>query len=90
MRYGTIPIVRATGGLEDTVTDIDSKNGNGTGIKFGPYDSKALLQAIERALKIYRDEKTWNKAVKNAMQQDFSWEKSAKEYITLYKKILKK
>lgn len=90
MRYGTIPIVRATGGLEDTVTDIDSKNGNGTGIKFSSYDSKALLQAVERALKIYRDEKTWNNAIKNAMQQDFSWEKSAKEYIALYKKILKR
>lgn len=90
MRYGTIPIVRATGGLEDTVEDVDSKNGKGTGFKFGPYDSKALLQTIERALKMYQDEKAWNKTVKYAMEQDFSWEQSAKQYITLYKKILKK
>ncbi len=90
MRYGTIPIVRATGGLDDTVEDVDSKNGKGTGFKFGPYDSKALLQAIERALKMYQDDKTWSKTVKNAMEQDFSWERSAKQYIALYKKILKK
>lgn len=90
MRYGTIPIVRATGGLDDTVVDIDSKNGKGTGIKFEQYDSKALLQAIERALKFYRDEKAWNRTVKNAMEQDFSWMHSAIEYIALYKKLLKK
>jgi len=90
MRYGTIPIVRATGGLDDTVEDINSKNGKGTGFKFEPYDSKALLEAVERALKTYQDEKTWSKTVKNAMEKDFSWERSAKQYISLYKKILKK
>ncbi len=90
MRYGTLPIVRATGGLDDTVVDIDSKNGKGTGFKFEQYDGKALLKAIERALKYYRDEKTWHRTVKNAMEQDFSWKQSAKEYIALYKKILKK
>ncbi len=90
MRYGTIPIVRATGGLDDTVIDIDSKNSKGTGFKFEKYDSNALLKAIERALNFYQDEKAWRKTVINAMEQDFSWKQSAKEYITLYKKILKK
>jgi starch synthase len=90
MRYGTIPIVRATGGLEDTVTDINPKTGKGTGFKFTPYDSKELLATIERALKVYRDQKSWGKIMKNAMEENFSWEKSAKQYISLYKKILKK
>ncbi len=90
MRYGTIPIVRATGGLDDTVDDVDLRNGKGTGFKFEPYDSKALLETIERALKAYQDEKKWNKIVKQAMEKDFSWERSAKQYISLYKKLLKK
>jgi starch synthase len=90
MRYGTIPIVRATGGLDDTVEDFDPKNGKGTGFKFVPYDGRALLQTIKRALSLFQDEKAWNKTIRNAMEQDFSWEKSAKQYIALYKKILKK
>jgi starch synthase len=90
MRYGTIPIVRATGGLDDTVEDFDPKNGKGTGFKFEPYDGKALLQTIKRALSVFQNEKAWNKTIRNAMEQDFSWEKSAKQYIALYKRILKK
>lgn len=90
MRYGTIPIVRATGGLEDTVIDADANGAEGTGFKFEKYDGKAMMHAIDRALKAYQDQKRWNKIIKNAMEQDFSWERSAKEYVSLYKKLLKK
>ncbi len=90
MRYGTIPIVRATGGLDDTVTDFVPKTGQGTGFKFVPYDSRELLAAVERAIKIFQDQKIWSKIMKNAMEENFSWEKSAREYVSLYRKILKK
>jgi starch synthase len=90
MRYGTIPIVRATGGLEDTVIDFGQSTTKGTGFKFEPYEGKALLETIERALKVFADDKQWTKLMKNAMEQDFSWERSAKQYISLYKNILKK
>lgn len=83
MRYGTVPIVRATGGLEDTV---DSQ----VGFKFKKYDSDILKQTIKKALKIYGTEpKKWNQLVKNCMRKDFSWNKSAQEYIKIYKKIVK-
>jgi starch synthase len=90
MRYGTIPIVRATGGLDDTVVDVNGASPAGTGFKFEPYEGKILLQTIDRALKVYKDKKLWNRIIKNAMEQDFSWERSAKQYVSLYRKILKK
>ncbi|HLF19776.1 MAG TPA: glycogen synthase GlgA [Bacteroidota bacterium] len=88
MRYGTLPIVRATGGLDDTVEDY-SGNGKGTGFKFEKYDSKELLKAIHRALKVYQQTDEWKKVMRNGMQRDFSWEHSAKKYINLYKDLLK-
>jgi len=88
MRYGTVPIVRATGGLDDTVEDY-STGGKGTGFKFEKYDSKELLKAIQRALKVYQQPEEWKKIMRNGMQKDFSWEHSAKKYINLYKDLLK-
>ncbi len=88
MKYGTIPVVRATGGLDDTVEDYSS-NGKGTGFKFEKYDSKELLKAIQRAIKIYHQPDEWKKLIRNAMQKDFSWEQSAKKYVNLYKELLK-
>jgi starch synthase len=90
LRYGTIPIVRATGGLEDTIEDYDPATGNGSGFKFSRYEAKELLKAIERALAAYTDQNAWRKMMKQAMQKDFSWETSAKKYITLYKNVLKR
>ena len=88
MRYGTVPIVRATGGLDDTVEDYAS-NGKGTGFKFEKYDSKELLKAIQRAVKVYNQPEEWKKLIRNGMQKDFSWKNSAKKYVSLYRELLK-
>ncbi|MFH0991767.1 MAG: glycogen synthase GlgA [bacterium] len=88
MRYGTVPVVRATGGLDDTVEDY-SGSGKGTGFKFNHYDSKDLLKAIQRALKVYHQPEEWKKLMRNGMVKDFSWEHSAKKYVNLYKELLK-
>jgi len=87
LKYGTVPIVRATGGLDDTIQDVAS-GGSGTGFKFNKYDSKELLKAIQRAVKIYHDQKTWQKIMRNGMAKDFSWESSARKYINLYRSLL--
>lgn len=90
MKYGTIPVVRSTGGLKDTVTPFDSKKGTGTGFRFDDYSSDELAGTIAEAVKVYRDKKNWDKLVSNAMNADFSWKQSADKYIAMYKKALKK
>ena len=84
LRYGTVPVVRATGGLDDTIQDFDAQNGQGTGFKFEAYDGQALLACIRRALGTYRDAKAWKKLAANGMAKDFSWKASATEYVQLY------
>ncbi|MEX0602081.1 MAG: glycogen synthase GlgA [Bacteroidota bacterium] len=88
MRYGTVPLVRATGGLDDTVEDY-AEGGKGTGFKFDKFDSKELLKTIQRALKVYHQPEEWKKLMRNGMARDFSWENSAKKYVNLYKELLK-
>ena len=88
MRYGTIPIVRATGGLDDTVEDY-AGNGKGTGFKFEKYDGKELLKAVQRAVKTFQQQEEWKKLMRNGMLKDFSWEHSAREYVTLYRELVK-
>lgn len=88
MRYGTVPIVRSTGGLDDTVEDHEG-NGKGTGIKFEKYDAKELIKAVQRATKIYQQPDEWKKLMRNGMGKDFSWEHSARKYVGLYKGLLK-
>ena len=87
LRYGTIPIVRATGGLSDTVNEFDSKTEKGNGFLFGPYEVPALLQALDRALNSLRQKKEWSTIMKNAMAADFSWARSARLYADLYHRI---
>jgi starch synthase len=85
LRYGTIPIVRATGGLAETITDFNADNKNGNGFSFGEFSSDALLEAVERALEVYENmPDTWKQLVRKAMEQDFSWNKSAVKYMDLY------
>ena len=86
LRYGTIPIVFNTGGLADTVTDWDGKNGDG--FVFYHYTSRDLINIIEKSVKNYRDKKTWKKIVNNAMEKDYSWSNSAEKYLNLYTLIL--
>ncbi|MBI2676486.1 MAG: glycogen synthase [Candidatus Yanofskybacteria bacterium] len=83
MRYGAIPIVRKTGGLADTVTDYYPGIDHGTGFVFEKYNSYAFLIAIVRAWQAYRNKKEWSSLIKRVMSQDFSWKKSAKDYVKL-------
>jgi starch synthase len=84
LRYGTVPIVRATGGLDDTIQNYEPQTRQGTGIKFETYSSLALLQAVRQALKLHRETKVWQGIQKNGMSKDFSWKVSAQAYVTLY------
>lgn len=81
-RYGTVPLVRETGGLYDSIKDIGWEGG-GNGFTFAPYSAWELLQAVSRAVEYYRDGEKWTALVKKVMRWDFSWKKSAKEYIRL-------
>ena len=89
MRYGTVPIVRATGGLDDTVQQFNPQNGTGTGFKFGPYQAGALLEKIREALYFYARPEQWQKIQHNGMSVDNSWDAAAKKYIELYEEIMK-
>jgi starch synthase len=86
MRYGTLPLVRATGGLADTVTDMAS--GAGTGFRFEWYAADALISAFERAIDLYRQPDTWCAAMQRAMRSDFWWTASARRYGELYECII--
>jgi starch synthase len=90
LKYGTVPIVRATGGLDDTIEEIDEASGTGTGFKFTKYDGAELLKTIQRAIRVFADETVWRKIVRNGMSKDFSWESSAKKYLHLYRSLVKK
>ena len=85
LRYGTLPVVRATGGLDDTVIDKDAPGGGGTGFKFRDYTTEALLAALRRALETYRQPDEWQLMQRTAMRQDFSWDVSAREYVKVYR-----
>jgi starch synthase len=86
LRYGTVPVVRAVGGLDDTVEDYDGWN-RGTGFKFRDYAPAALLLAVRRALDAHRDKKAWRGLVTRGMAQDFSWDRSAERYEALYEAL---
>ena len=94
LRYGTVPIVRKTGGLADTVLDWNELKKrceeSGTGFTFAKYDGKRLLSAFRRAVKTFKNKNTWRIIQVNGMQKDYSWEHSAKEYLNLYKKAKEK
>jgi starch synthase len=84
LRYGTVPIVRAIGGLDDTVQRFVARTRQGTGFKFESYDGTALLECIRTALRTFRDEPAWRALQTNGMNKDYSWKASASAYVTLY------
>jgi starch synthase len=84
LRYGTVPVVRATGGLDDTIQNFDPQTQQGTGFKFEEYDGNALLECLRTTLKMYQSENTWQTIQRNGMAKDFSWKTSAASYVTLY------
>jgi starch synthase len=88
LRYGTVPIVRATGGLDDSVADAGPSNSEGTGFKFIPYLPVALRAAIERAVAAYKESASWKALQTRGMQEDFSWDRSAGEYVKLYERAI--
>jgi starch synthase len=90
LRYGTIPIVRRTGGLADTIVDAtpaNVKKGSATGFMFDPPTPEAFTEAVERALAAWKDSKTWSRLVQSAMKKDFTWGPSAKRYIEVFKSL---
>ena len=87
MRYGTIPIVHTVGGLKDTVTPYNPEEGTGRGITFNSFNADDMFNAIERACGLFSDKQHFLNVKKNAMAGDYSWSKSAKEYVDLYKSI---
>lgn len=87
LKYGTIPIVRTTGGLADTVVEFDPENDVGNGFVFEKYSSKQMLRAIKKAINLYADQKVWQQLMKKGMRQNFSWQTSAEKYVKLYLKL---
>jgi starch synthase len=87
MRYGTVPVVRAVGGLVDTVRPYNASNGQGTGFLFSEYTPGAMLDALGRAISAFENRKIWTRLQKNGMRADFSWDRSAAEYVKMYKRI---
>ncbi|WP_432404382.1 glycogen synthase GlgA [Wukongibacter sp. M2B1] len=87
LRYGTLPIVRETGGLKDTVIPYNEYTGKGNGFSFTNYNAHDMLYTIKRALGFYEDKNTWKKIVSNAMNGDYSWRRSAEAYKGLYEKL---
>jgi starch synthase len=88
MRYGTVPIVRATGGLDDTVQQFDPRDGTGNGFKFQAYSGGALLEKIREALYFYGQRETWQQIQRNGMSVDNSWSAAARRYIDLYEELM--
>lgn len=86
LKYGTVPIVRATGGLDDTIEHWDARTGKGTGFKFTDCNGEALLLTIREALRAYRDQTSWQQLMRNGMSKDFSWTASGREYIRVYER----
>jgi starch synthase len=86
LKYGTVPIVRATGGLDDTIEPWDARSGKGTGFKFSEYNGEALLLTIKQALLAYQDPSSWQTLMRNGMSRDFSWGVSAREYGKVYER----
>ena len=84
LKYGTVPVVRATGGLDDTIEAYDVRSGKGCGFKFQEYTAEALLASMQAALALFRKPKDWHKLMLNGMGKDFSWAVSAREYLKIY------
>jgi starch synthase len=88
MRYGTVPLVRAVGGLADTVQNFNPRTGEGTGFSFDEYSAQALLNTLRWTLGIYQDRATWQRIQLAGMRQDFSWDASARQYVKVYERAL--
>jgi starch synthase len=88
LRYGTVPIVRHTGGLADSVEHYDPETGEGTGIVFNDFDSEALEWALNIALDLHAQPEQWQRVVRNGMAKDFSWNKQGGKYLEIYRRLM--
>jgi len=88
LRYGTVPLVRATGGLYDTVENFDPRSGEGTGFSFDEYSPQALLGTLRWALEIYQNRAVWRRIQQAGMSRDFSWDASARQYVKVYERAI--
>jgi starch synthase len=89
LAYATIPIVRATGGLDDTITNYSERTGRGNGFKFRDFSVKAMMTSVKKAVNLYKKPKAFAKLRSNAFHSDFTWKRSAQEYLKLYRKLIK-
>lgn len=90
LKYGTVPIVRATGGLDDTIEEWNAELGTGTGFKFHGYNPLNLLAAIDRALSAFRDREGWARLMRNGMSRNYSWQQPAREYAAVYEEAIRR
>jgi starch synthase len=90
LKYGTVPVVRATGGLDDTIDEWNAEQGIGTGFKFAELSATAFLSAIDRALTAFDDKPKWQRLMRNGMARNYSWEQPAREYAAVYEKAAAK
>ena len=88
LKYGTVPVVRATGGLDDSIEDWNSATKQGTGFKFHAYHGEALYSALREAIDTFKDREGWQQLMLNGMKKDFSWSRSAREYVKVYERAL--
>ena len=87
LRYGSVPVVRETGGLKDTIIPYDKYTKKGNGFRFADYNAHEMMYALKRALSAYENYEEWKQIVENAMNSDYSWKESAREYKALYEKL---
>ena len=88
LRYGTVPVVHAVGGLDDTVENWDNRTGRGTGFKFHAYTPEALVGALQKALDVWHRPDAWRAVQRAGMQRDFSWDASAAAYSSVYESAI--
>src|SRR4029453_19201389 len=86
--YGTVPVVRSTGGLYDTVEPWNAATSQGTGFRFDNPDGTGLMWALDEALKTYQDRAAWKRLMRNGMEKDFSWDRSAEAYVGAFRRAL--
>ena len=87
MRYGTLPIVRETGGLKDTVSPYNETTGEGTGFTFVHYNAHDMLDTIQKAVSLYQNQELWHTLMQRGMKADFSWNQSAAQYLQIYSRL---
>jgi starch synthase len=90
LKYGTVPVVRATGGLDDTIEEWDAEKSTGTGFKFQGYEPRNLLMEVDRALKAFEDKKAWQRLMRNGMAQNYSWAGPARQYAAVYEEAARR